>query len=964
MKTAYINLSDHHDPLWNKAFEEHAEDTDGSVLRSYSEREASQFDRWFDILPNTPAAYEIEQTCTIKKYLEQNPDKLPLVRELTRKGQIEHLGGGEAVIDYNLVHGESIYRNFLYSFRWLKETFNVRPQTGAAPDTFGLSAQVPQIFSQFDLPWLPIHSRMFGGNSAAGMETEHVLGQPDRPYWRGIDGTLMCIRSGFFGSAAWATSIFVNHQYRRCPVCQGAGCRFCEYSGMDMHVEHGANCLQDTLKQLSEGPHDTAVIHITTEETVKTSSFVADTLALGARMGVEIRFVTHAQIRQTRMKPHLDRILAGTVTTEEIDVRAEGNPIATGCYITRSGLKRQNRELEHLLLAAEKFSAFAAAFDYAYPRRGFARWWNLMSLLQFHDSITASHPDGPLRELQKWNRQVRRGAGRHMLEACARIGAQIQPPPPGPDATVAVFNPLNWEVTPVFTEVVIRAADLGITKDEQVTEWTLTSADGSRADVLEWARIEMPLDTVAYRLKCRCAGLPACGYATLRANPSKQPRTQPAAALVSGVLSRDAEAAGLQASAEAAVSGRCELDRLTPGMGNSIANERYRIDFDARGITGIFDKSLNRLVAGKGTADLMAEDDIGSFWDRLKFFNMRKNLSDLATMTVRSYTGAFQRLVIQGTLPKRLEWELPRDWRSDVCKANLCKIRDLTAAEVEVLIDSLSWTTELSLYPGSNRIDIRTTIACDSQNVRLLVPFPFGFTTPQDRAWYEIPYGMIERPSYRPKAGVHCNPDGVWPAVHWAAAVNRQDNYTCALLNKGIAAHRFKDGVMEVALQRSPRLRVWNARSLECNRLTDPSAKDAGLQVHEYAFLSGPGDVAANRLTHQGYEFNSVFPSVVLQSAEIARLRQGRKPTLPARHSFLQNSAPNVIIPVVKRAEDSDDLVLRMTEVYGVAAADALIGPCGGRASAVSPLENEPLAQDAPLQFRPFEIKTVTISKG
>jgi len=665
------------------------------------------------------------------------------------------------------------------------------------------------------------------------------------------------------------------------------------------------------------------------------------------------------------MKPQLDRILDGTVPAEEIDIGAEGNPIATGCYITRSGLKRQNRELEHLLLAAEKFSAFAAAFGYDSPRRKFARLWNLMSLLQFHDSITASHPDGPLRELQKWNRQVRRGAGRQMLEACAQIGAQMQPPQAvGPDASVVVFNPLNWEVAPVFTEVVIRATDLGISKEEQVTDWGLTSVDSTRADVMEWSRIEMPLDTVVYRLKCRCAGLPACGYTTLRATPSRKLRTQAASAIVSGVLSQDAEAAGLQAAAEAAVSGRSELDRLTPGTGNSIANERYRIDFDARGITGIFDKTLNRLVAGKGTADLMAEDDIGSFWERMKFFNMRKNLSDLADVKVTSYTGAFQKLVIQGSLAKRLEWELPHNWRSDLCKANMCKIRDLTSAEVEVLIDSLSWTTELSLFPGSNRIDIRTTVACDSQNVRLMVLFPFGFTTSQDRAWYEIPYGMLERPSYRPKDGVHCNPDGVWPALHWAAAVNRQENYTCALLNKGIAAHRFKDGVMELALQRSPRLRVWNPRTLECNRMTDLSAKDAGVQVHEYAFVSGLGDVAANRLTHQGYEFNSIFPSVVLQSAEIARLRQGRKPALPARHSFLQNSATNVIIPVVKRAEDDDGLVLRMTEVYGAAAVDSLAGPCSGRANAVSPLEDEVLAQEAPLQFRPFEIKTVTINKG
>jgi len=64
---------------------------------------------------------------------------------------------------------------------------------------------------------------------------------------------------------------------------------------------------------------------------------------------------------------------------------------------------------------------------------------------------------------------------------------------------------------------------------------------------------------------------------------------------------------------------------------------------------------------------------------------------------------------------------------------------------------------------------------------------------------------------------------------------------------------------------------------------------------------------------------------------------------------------------VVKRAEDNDDFVLRMTEVYGAAAVDSLTGPCGGTANTKSPLEDESLAQETPLQFRPFGIKTVTI---
>ena len=73
MKIACIYLRDHHDPVWNKAFEEHVEEPGGDVTRSYSEREEAQFDRWFDIISNTQAAYEIEQTCTVKKYLERNP---------------------------------------------------------------------------------------------------------------------------------------------------------------------------------------------------------------------------------------------------------------------------------------------------------------------------------------------------------------------------------------------------------------------------------------------------------------------------------------------------------------------------------------------------------------------------------------------------------------------------------------------------------------------------------------------------------------------------------------------------------------------------------------------------------------------------------------------------------------------------------------------------------------------------
>ncbi len=52
----------------------------------------------------------------------------------------------------------------------------------------------------------------------------------------------------------------------------------------------------------------------------------------------------HDPIWNKAFKDHL-------VGSDDIDARAEGNPIATGCYTTRSTLKRQNRALEHHLLS-------------------------------------------------------------------------------------------------------------------------------------------------------------------------------------------------------------------------------------------------------------------------------------------------------------------------------------------------------------------------------------------------------------------------------------------------------------------------------------------------------------------------------------------------------------------------------------------------------------------------------------
>lgn len=60
----------------------------------------------------------------------------------------------------------------------------------------------------------------------------------------------------------------------------------------------------------------------------------------------------------------------------------------------------------------------------------------------------------------------------------------------------------------------------------------------------------------------------------------------------------------------------------------------------------------------------------------------------------------------------------------------------------------------------------------------------------------------------------------------------------------------------------------------------------------------------------KGYEFNNPLIAVT------ADLHKGN---LPASHSFLEISPENLVVTVLKKAEDSDDLMLRFYETTGQA---------------------------------------------
>jgi alpha-mannosidase len=100
----------------------------------------------------------------------------------------------------------------------------------------------------------------------------------------------------------------------------------------------------------------------------------------------------------------------------------------------------------------------------------------------------------------------------------------------------------------------------------------------------------------------------------------------------------------------------------------------------------------------------------------------------------------------------------------------------------------------------------------------------------------------------------------------------------------------------------------------------------------------------------KGYEFN--YPLIALhESAHYGYL--------PAEHSFVEITPQNLLVTVLKKAEDSDDLILRFYETQGRDCnAKIILSPFMGidAVHKTDLLENE--LEDIPVSEDKFEIST------
>jgi alpha-mannosidase len=202
---------------------------------------------------------------------------------------------------------------------------------------------------------------------------------------------------------------------------------------------------------------------------------------------------------------------------------------------------------------------------------------------------------------------------------------------------------------------------------------------------------------------------------------------------------------------------------------------------------------------------------------------------------------------------------------------------------------------QIVLLEGSRRIDFVTSVDWREQHKMLRTSFPAAVAASE--AICDIQFGSIKRPTHRNTS---------WDMARYEICAHKwvdlsQGDYGVALLNDSKYGHKILENVLDLNLLRSP-------------GYPDPQADRA---YHEFTYALYPhiGNHITGNVIQAGYELNVPLRMVA---------GTPNSDVIMPDAAFAQVDAKNVIIETVKKAEEGDDIILRLYEATGATTSTTL----------------------------------------
>lgn len=244
-------------------------------------------------------------------------------------------------------------------------------------------------------------------------------------------------------------------------------------------------------------------------------------------------------------------------------------------------------------------------------------------------------------------------------------------------------------------------------------------------------------------------------------------------------------------------------------------------------------------------------------------------------------------------------------------------------------------------YAHTRRIDFRTFVDWKQEHLLLKVAFPVDIRS--EKAVYEIQYGNVERATHRNTS---------WDQARFEVCGQKwadlaENGYGVALLNDCKYGYDIHDSVMRLSLIKSA-------------TYPNPNA-DKEAHLFTYSLYPHSGDFREGRVIQAAYDLNRPL---------VARELEPQAGTLPDLWSLVSVDRENVVLEVIKQAEDQRDLIFRVYEAHGRRTRAALHLPERSTAAYACDLmeniEAEYDVQGGKLAFeiQPYEILTFRVRQA
>ncbi|KAL3883418.1 hypothetical protein ACJMK2_029685 [Sinanodonta woodiana] len=327
------------------------------------------------------------------------------IKTFVKRGQFIPVGASWVEMDGNIPSGEAFVRQFLFGQRFFQQEFGLTCKEFWLPDTFGYSAQLPQIMRQCGVSRFLTQKMSW---SLVNKFPHHTF------WWEGIDGSK--VLTHFPPGDSYAMKGLVKEVLHTMENFRDKG-----RSGKSVYLfgfgDGGQGPSEDMLERLKRMKDVDGLARV--------------------RMSSPDEFFSKVEMEDG----HKLCRWAGELYLE----------LHNGTYTTHAKVKQNNRNSEFLLHNVEFYAAMAVLKimanqkHYKYPAAELSRLWKLLLLNQFHDVLPGSSIGMVYEDAHAYYKDITESAGKLINEAQNALIGSLEETAADAETVTSAFNSLGWE---------------------------------------------------------------------------------------------------------------------------------------------------------------------------------------------------------------------------------------------------------------------------------------------------------------------------------------------------------------------------------------------------------------------------------------------------------------------------------------------------------------------------------------